>query len=63
MLNEDGQLHNAPFTCINGNGYGHSYSKMENGRAAKDSYLTYFRPDGFEQYLDSKQNKALVSGW
>jgi hypothetical protein len=35
-----GKLHNAPFTYVNGNGYGYSFSKMENGRPADGSYFT-----------------------
>jgi hypothetical protein len=38
----NGKLHNAPFTSFNGNGWGRLLSKMENGRPADESYLTYF---------------------
>jgi hypothetical protein len=35
-----GQLHNAPFTCLEGDGWGRSLSKMQNGRPADGSYHT-----------------------
>ena len=35
-----GQLHNAPFTCLQGDGEGRSLSKMQNGRPAEGSYYT-----------------------
>jgi hypothetical protein len=35
-----GQLHNAPFTCLPGDGVGYSLSKMQNGRPAVGSYET-----------------------
>jgi hypothetical protein len=35
-----GQLNNAPFTWVNGNGDGVSLSKMQNGRPADGSYET-----------------------
>ncbi len=44
-MNEEGQLHNAPFTCIRGDGYGYSLSNMQYGRPGNDSYVTLFNPD------------------
>ena len=41
-----GQLHNAPFTCLDRDRYSYSFSKMHNGRPADASYFTYFRKDG-----------------
>ena len=41
----DGKLTGAPFTCVYG-GYGYSFSKMENGRPADNSYYTNFYPNG-----------------
>jgi hypothetical protein len=35
-----GKLHNAPFTWLEGNGRGSSFSKMQNGRPADGSYDT-----------------------
>ncbi len=37
-----GELHNAPFTCIAGDGLGYSSSKMQNGRPADHSYYSKF---------------------
>ena len=37
-----GQLHNAPFSCLDGNDWGTSLSKMQNGRPADGSYWTQF---------------------
>jgi hypothetical protein len=33
-----GQLHNAPFTYLDANGWGRSLSKMQNGKPADGSY-------------------------
>ena len=38
----EGILTNAPFTCLNGNGWGYQFRKMENGRPAHNSYFTIF---------------------
>jgi hypothetical protein len=37
---EDGQLHNAPFSCIEETGAGYSFSKMLNGRPADNSFMS-----------------------
>ena len=42
----DGKLTGAPFTCVNRNRWGLSFSKMENGRPADNSYYTEFYPNG-----------------
>jgi hypothetical protein len=58
-----GQLNNAPFTWVNGNDIGLSFSKMQNGRPADGSYWTYFKGNGETQYVHSLQNKTDVTGW
>jgi hypothetical protein len=35
-----GQLHNAPFSCLEGGGWARSFSKMHKGRPADASYYT-----------------------
>ncbi len=35
-----GQLHNSPFSCLEKDGYPHSFTKMHNGRPANASYYT-----------------------
>ena len=37
---DHGQLHNAPFICVDGYGYGKSFSNMKHGRPAGKSYCT-----------------------
>jgi hypothetical protein len=58
-----GQLNNAPFTWVDGDGDGLSLSKMQNGRPADGSYFTYFNGNGATQYVHSLQNKTDVTGW
>ena len=58
-----GQLHNAPFTCLNGNGYPYSFSKMQNGGPADGSYHTAFWFDGCTQHVDSLEIKTQIGGW
>jgi hypothetical protein len=58
-----GQLHNTPFTYVDGDGYARSYSKMHNGRPADASYCTYFIPSGVTQHVDSLEAETDVSGW
>ena len=58
-----GQLHNAPFSCLDGYDKGISLSKMQNGRPADGSYVTYFYPNGSTQHVDSLEAKTDVSGW
>jgi hypothetical protein len=41
----DGKLHEAPFACFEGEGYGRLYSCMRNGRIPDGEYFTYFYPD------------------
>ena len=38
----DGILTNTPFTCIRKDGLGRSFTMMENGRPADNSYYTLF---------------------
>ena len=54
----NGQLHNTPFICFDGYGYGYQLSKMLNGRPADESYLTYF----YGADLSQKQNVASTGG-
>ncbi len=63
VFDDRGQLHNAPFTCIRDDGWGHCVSKMVDGRPCENLYATYFNPDGYKHHLDSLLNKADVSGW
>jgi hypothetical protein len=58
-----GQLHNAPFSWVDGDKDGVSLSKMQNGRPADGSYITYFYPNGRTQHVDSLEAKTDVSGW
>ena len=58
-----GQLHNAPFTLVDGDKDGLSLSKMQNGRPADGSYYTYFYPNGRTIPVDSLKAKTDVSGW
>jgi hypothetical protein len=58
-----GQLNNAPFNYVRGDGDGRSFSKMQNGRPADGSYYTYFCGNGKTQYVHSLQNKTDVTGW
>ena len=59
----DGKLHNAPFICINDDGYARLFSKMIDGRPADDSNYTYFYSNGFKQHVDQLNNQTDVSGW
>ena len=59
----DGILTNTPFTCIDGNGIGYSFSKMENGRPADNSYYTFFNENGCEQHVYSLKEKTDITGW
>ncbi len=58
-----GKLHNAPFTYVNENGFGHSFSKMKNGRPADGSYSTQFYSNGHMQHVDTVKSKTDVGGW
>ena len=59
----NGQLHNAPFTCIDGLGWGYSFTQMHNGRPADGSYYTYFYQNGWTLHVDSLETKTDASGW
>ena len=59
----DGILTNTPFTCIIGNGNGLSFSKMENGRPADNSYFTVFNRNGRGQHVHSLEEETDVTGW
>ena len=58
-----GKLHNAPFNCLQGDGFGLSLSKMQNGRPADGSYYTYLYKDGLTQHVDSLEEETHVGGW
>jgi hypothetical protein len=59
----NGQLHNAPFTCVYERGWGRSLSKMQNGRPADGSYHTYFYCNGAARHVDSLEQETDVGGW
>ena len=48
----NGNISNAPFTAVNGNGVGFSFSKMENGRPAHNSYHTQFYNNGYTKHVE-----------
>jgi hypothetical protein len=58
-----GKLTNSSFTFIRGNGFGHSFTKMENGRPVDNSYVTYFNPKGCKKNVFSTKKEIVVSGW
>ena len=58
-----GQLHNAPFSCLRGDTYPLSISKMHKGRPADASYHTQFYEDGARRYVDSLEEETHVGGW
>ncbi len=58
-----GQLHNAPFSFIEGDRWAYSFSKMHNGRPVDASYLTQFYPDGYTDHVDSLKEETHVGGW
>ncbi len=59
----DGKLTGGPFTCVDILGRVNSFSKMENGRPADNSYFTWFYPNGSKRHVESLKNKTDVSGW
>ena len=59
----EGKLTKAPFTCIDGEGTVRSFSKMEDGRPADNSYCTRFNENGSTQHLESLRDRNEVSGW
>lgn len=58
-----GKLNNSSFTCIRVDGFGISFTKMENGRPVDNSYATFFNPKGYKQNVFSLKNEIVVSGW
>jgi hypothetical protein len=58
-----GQLHNAPFSCLIGDGWAHSFSKMQKGRPADPSYETSFFKDKETINVDSLEEETHVRGW
>ena len=58
-----GQLHNAPFSCLEGDGWARSFSKMHKGRPADASYYTQFNADGVIQPVDSWKEQTHIGGW
>lgn len=51
-----------PFTAIDGNGNGWSYSKMMNGRPADSHYFTQFFAPGYTRNLESLETLTHVGG-
>jgi spermidine/putrescine-binding protein len=51
-----GKLTNSSFSYIGGDGFGYSYTKMENGRPVENSYATFFNPKGYKQNVFSTKN-------
>ena len=58
-----GKLHNSRFSCLRGDGWPYSFSKMHNGRPADASYSTQFYKEGKDIILDSFEKLTLVGGW
>ncbi len=58
-----GKLHNAPFNCLQGDGWPYSFSMMHNGRPGDGSFFTQFIPDGHTLHVDSLVRKTDVGGW
>ena len=58
-----GKLHNAPFTWVNQLGFGSTFSMMQNGRPAPNSYYTQFMPNGGRYNADSLMMPTNQSGW
>jgi len=56
----EGRLHMGPFTAINGNGKGYSFSKMINGRPADSHYYTKFFEPGVTRNLESLETLTQV---
>ncbi len=61
VFNNEGNLSDTSFACIRGDGYGHSQSKMVNGRPAANSYCTLFFPKGTTLPVDSSNTD--VTAW
>lgn len=51
-----------PFTCMDGNGFVRSFSRMHNGRPADSHYMTQFFPRGHERNLHSLNSLVHVEG-
>ena len=58
-----GKLHNAPFACVEGDGWAYSLTKMQKGRPADGSFFTQFRQDGQTAHVDSWEEYTQVGGW
>ena len=56
----EGRLHMGPFTAIDSNGNGYSYSKMINGRPADSHYYTQFFAPGITRNLESLETLTQV---
>ena len=59
----DGKLHGTPFTFVNGNCVGVSFSKMIDGRPCHSNNHTLFLKIGEKQNVDSTVAMTDVSGW
>ena len=58
----DGILTNAPFSCLTGDGVGLSFSMMQNGRPADNTYYTFFNESGYIQNINLLNKQIDVSG-
>lgn len=59
----DGLLHNGPFTCVRGDGWGRIYSQMIKGRPADFSFRTEFFPmASYTRHIDSLTHYSSVRG-
>jgi hypothetical protein len=58
----DGSLHLGPFTCVDGEGWGRSYSHMLNGRPADGHFQTMFFTHGYSRYVESLKTNTNVVG-
>jgi hypothetical protein len=58
----EGKLHMGPFTCMDGNGFVRSFSRMHNGRPADSHYMTQFFPRVYERNIHSLNSLVNVEG-
>lgn len=58
----DGKLHMGPFTAVNGEGAGFSFSQMINGRPADSHYYTLFFPPNATRHDKSLETVSDVEG-
>jgi hypothetical protein len=56
----EGRLHLGPFTAIDGDGDGYSFSQMIDGRPADSHYFTQFFTPGATRNLESLETLTQV---